>query len=114
MKLVLLCAVALPAGCASVSHADRDALMTAPIECSMAEADILALEIAQPSGGERARSIFQSVTPVGLVTGAASGSYRDRAAVATGKTQSNIDARIEEIEQSCRPPEAASQTEHKD
>ena len=114
MKLLLLCAVALPAGCASASHADRAALLNAPIDCATAQIDIAALEAAEPSGGERARSIVQSVTPVGLVTGAASGSYGDRAAVATGKTQSNIEARIVEIEQSCRPSDAVNQTEYED
>jgi len=114
MRLLILCAVALPAGCASASHADRATLLNAPIDCSTAETDIAALEAAEPSSGERARSILQSVTPVGLVTGAASGSYGDRAAVATGKTQSAIEARIVEIDQSCRPSNTVNQTEHED
>lgn len=114
MKLLLLCAVALPAGCASAGHADRAVLLNAPIDCSTAETDIAALEAAEPSGGERARSIIQSVTPVGLVTGAATGSYADRAAVATGKTQSAIDTRIVEIAQSCPPSNAVNHNEQED
>lgn len=114
MKLLILCVVVLPAGCASASHADRAALLKAPIDCTTAEADLAALESAGPSSGERARSILQSVTPVGLVTGAVSGSVGDRAAVATGKTQHDIEARIAEIKQSCNAASAINQTKHED
>lgn len=114
MKILILCVVVLPAGCASASHADRAALLNAPIDCMTAETDLAALEAAEPSGGERARSILQSVTPVGLVTGAVSGSYRDRAAVATGKTQNDIEDRIAEIKKSCDGAGSVNQPIHED
>tara|TARA_R110000765_G_scaffold53003_1_gene106429 strand:- start:126 stop:470 length:345 start_codon:yes stop_codon:yes gene_type:complete len=101
MKHLPIFALALLAGCATASHAERTAFLDAPIECATADTDIAALEAAQPSPGERARSILQSATPVGVVTGAATRSYADRASVAIGKTGSDIETRIAEIKQQC-------------
>lgn len=112
MKWLPLGALALLAGCATASHADRVALLDAPIDCSTADADIAALEAARPSSGERARSVLQSATPVGVVTGVATRSYADRAAVAAGKTGSDIEDRIVEIEQGCRVAGTGNQTEN--
>lgn len=110
MKCLPIFSLALLAGCATASHAERTALLDAPIECTTADADIAALEAAHPSSGERARSILQSATPVGAVTGAATRSYADRASVAIGKTGSNIETRIAEIKQQCPSPGAANQS----
>lgn len=111
MRFFVLCSLAFLAGCATASHDDRAALLSAPIECPTAKADISALEAARPSGGERARSILQSATPIGAVAGAASGDYGNRAAVATGKTQSELETRIAEIKQRCILADAPNRTE---
>lgn len=112
MKWLLPGSFALLAGCATASPADRLALMSAPIDCNTADADVAALEAARPSSGERARSVLQSVTPVGVVTGTATRNYASRAAVATGKTGSDIDDRIAEIEQRCSSTGTAEQTKN--
>ena len=101
MKLVPIALAALLVGCATSSHDERASLLAEPVNCESAEADIAALEAAMPSRRERALSAVQTVTPVGAVSGVATGSYRDRASVLTGRTQGELNARIEEIETTC-------------
>jgi len=101
MRHLPIFALASLAACATASHAERAALLNAPIACATAEADIAALVAVDPSSGERARSILQSATPVGIVTGAATRSYADRASVATGETGADIATRIAEIKKQC-------------
>jgi hypothetical protein len=104
MKTIHLAAPGLAillVGCATASTEEREALLGKPIDCAVAEADIAALEAAMPSRRERAGSAVRTVTPVGAVTSVATGSYRDRASVLTGRTEDELSARIEEIEQTC-------------
>lgn len=89
------------AGCATASHGERSALLAEPINCTTAEEDIAALDSALPSRGERARSVVQTVTPVGVATGVATGSYGDRAGVLSGATEKDLRARIDEIAATC-------------
>jgi len=101
MKLVPFALAALLVGCATTIHDERASLLAEPVNCEAAEADIAALEAAMPSRGERALSAVQTVTPIGAVSGIATGSYRDRASVLSGRTQRELNARIEEIETAC-------------
>lgn len=101
MKLFPFAVMALIAGCATVSHDERASLLAEPVNCETAEADIAALEAAMPSRGERAKSVVQTVTPIGAVTGVVTGSYKDRASVLTGRTEGELNARIEEIQAKC-------------
>ncbi|MEL6475127.1 MAG: hypothetical protein AAFQ21_13675 [Pseudomonadota bacterium] len=90
------------AGCASTAvYDERESLLAEPVDCTVAEEDIAALEGAMPSRGERALSVVQTVTPIGAASGVVRGSYRDRAAVLTGRTKGELSARIEEIRQTC-------------
>ena len=101
MKHLSVVALVLLASCATSNHKERDSLLAEPVDCESAEADIAALEAAMPSRRERALSAVQTVTPVGAVSGVATGSYKDRAAVLTGRTKGELNARIEEIETTC-------------
>lgn len=101
MKLAYLPIVAVVAACATASSDERASLLADPINCDVAEADIAALEAAMPSRGERAASVAQTIVPVGAVASVLTGSYRDRAAVLTGRTEEELTARIEEIEENC-------------
>lgn len=101
MRLASIGALAFLAGCATASHAEREALLAAPIDCATAQTDIAALEAAMPSRRERARSAVQSVTPVGAVGGVVTGSYDDRLAVLTGSTEEELSARIQAIQSEC-------------
>lgn len=88
-------------GCATASHEERAELLEKPINCETAEDDMIELAEALPSGSERAKSVFQSVTPVGLATGVLKRENKDKIKVATGKTERDLEARITEIEQTC-------------
>lgn len=101
MKLIPFALAALLVGCATSSHDERASLLAEPVNCDAAAADIAALEAAMPSRRERALSAVQTVTPIGAVSGVVTGSYRDRAGVLTGRTQGELNARIEEIETTC-------------
>ena len=105
MRLATLALCMIVAGCATTVHDERDSLLAEPIDCSVAAEDIAALEAAMPTRRERALSAVQSVTPVGVVTGVLRGSYRDRAAVLTGRTEDELQARIDDIEETCGPVE---------
>jgi hypothetical protein len=113
MKLALLALTVLIVGCATASHHERASLLAEPVNCEAAEADIAALEAAMPSRGERAKSVVQTVTPVGAVTGVVTGTYKDRAAVLTGRTQGELTARIEDIEATCGLSKTAGDAEDK-
>lgn len=101
MRLALVAGLALLSGCATASHGEREALLAAPVNCATAETDLAALEAAMPSRRERARSAVQSVTPIGAVGGAVTGTYDERLEVLTGATEDQLSARINEITSEC-------------
>jgi hypothetical protein len=101
MKLALLVMIALLAGCATASNEERASLLAQPVNCETAQADIAALEAAMPSRRERAGAALRTVTPVGAVAGAATGSYGEGAAVLTGRTEDELAARVAEIQATC-------------
>jgi len=88
-------------GCTTTIYEERESLLAEPVDCAVADEDIAALEAAMPSRRERALSVVQTVHPVGAASGVVTGSYRDRAAVLTGRTKDELSARIEEIRQTC-------------
>ncbi|MEL6362520.1 MAG: hypothetical protein AAFR21_15690 [Pseudomonadota bacterium] len=97
-QLLIFAAVA---GCATASDKKRQSLLDEPIDCEVAEEDIAALEAAMPSGGERAVSAVRTLSPVGAATSILTGSYRGRAKVLVGRTQGELNARIEDIQETC-------------
>jgi hypothetical protein len=105
----------LPA-CTTVSAEEREALLGKPVDCAVAEQDIADLQAAMPSRRERAGSVVRTVTPVGAVASVATGSYRDRAAVLTGRTENELNALgskrsskpVASTAQTTRTPEAMS------
>ncbi|MEL6370252.1 MAG: hypothetical protein AAFR03_05995 [Pseudomonadota bacterium] len=97
-QLLIFAAVA---GCATASDKERQSLLDEPIDCEVAEEDIAALEAAMPSGGERAVSAVRTLSPVGAATSILTGSYRGRAKVLVGRTQGELNARIEDIQETC-------------
>jgi len=101
MKLAPLIMIAFLAGCATASDEERASLLAQPVNCATAQEDIAALEGAMPSRGERAGSAVRTVTPVGAAAGVVTGSYKDRAAVLTGRTKAELAARITEINAAC-------------
>ena len=101
MRSAVLGLLVLLAGCATASTEERESLLAAPIDCAVAEEDIAALEAAMPTAGERRRSAVQTIVPIGAVASVVTGSYRDRAAILTGRTADELNARIAEIRTTC-------------
>ncbi len=101
MRFAPIVLLGLLVGCATASHDEREALLAAPVNCDTAETDLAALDAAMPSRWERARSAVQSVTPVGAVKGAVTGTYDEQFEVLTGATEDQLAARINEIETEC-------------
>ncbi len=108
MKLASISLLAVLAGCATTSHAERETLLAAPINCATAQTDIAALEAAMPSRRERARSAVQSVTPVGAVGGVVTGTYDERLGVLTGGAEEELSARIAAIQSECTIADATA------
>jgi hypothetical protein len=108
MKLASISLLAVLASCATASHAEREALLAAPVNCATAQTDIAALEAAMPSRRERARSAVQSVTPVGAVGGVVTGTYDERLGVLTGGTEEELSARIDAIRSECTIADATA------
>lgn len=104
-RILIIGTAAALAACATTSYDERAELLAKPINCETADEDIVALTEALPSNSERLRSALQSVTPVGIATGAIRREYRDRAATATGKTEREINGRIADIYEACSPTE---------
>lgn len=103
MRLAIIGFAALAAtGCASTATtAERESLLADPIDCSVAQEDIAALQAAKPSGRERRQSALRTFVPVGALASVATGSYRDRASVLIGRTTAELEERIVEIEGAC-------------
>ena len=101
VRLMPLLVIFAVAGCATASDKERKSLLEEPIDCEVAEEDIAALEAAMPSGGERAVSAVRTLSPVGAATSILTGSYRGRAKVLVGRTQGELNARIEDIQETC-------------
>ncbi|ESQ75149.1 hypothetical protein [Asticcacaulis sp. AC402] len=106
MKLLPLLLIASLAGCATASHDERALLLAQNIDCAKADEQITALKAAMPSRGERAKSVLQTATPIGAVVGAAKGAYKDNAQILSGRTQSELEARITDIEIQCQTKDA--------
>jgi hypothetical protein len=75
--------------------------MAAPINCDTAEEDIAVLEEEKAGVGKRMLSGVRSVLPIAAAAGILLGDYRGRVEVATGKYNSDLEAKINEIRTSC-------------
>lgn len=71
------------------------------INCSTARADIEILENEKASVGKQILSGVRSVIPFSAVAAIIMGDYRERAQVATGQYNDDIESKILEIKSSC-------------
>ena len=97
--ILLICALALVA-CAPISQQAKDDLAK-PVNCETAEADIAALESEKASVAEQAAAGVRSVVPASAVIGILAGRAKDKAKVATGTYNREIEAKIAEIKATC-------------
>ncbi len=87
--------------CARSIPEDVKAEMARPVDCSTAEQDIATLEAEKASAAQRVSAGARSIIPIGAVAGLLRGDTKDRAAVASGKYNEQLDAKIAEIKQKC-------------
>ncbi len=102
--LASLSAVAL-AACSTIPQTTED-LLAKPIDCATADSDIEALTEAIPGAGSRARSAVRSILPFAVATALITRDYRDRARVATGRLERDINNKIADIYETCTPDAA--------
>ena len=95
-----LVAVLFLVGCQTISD-EAVAKLEKPVSCETAESDIAALEAEKVSAAEQAAAGARMVVPAAAVTGILSGDYGDRAKVASGQYNDDIDAKIAEIKAAC-------------
>ena len=80
---------------------DAKESLAAPINCSTASRDIKVLEDEKASVGKQILSGVRAVVPFSAAAGILMGDYRDRAEVATGQYNADIEAKIAEIKRRC-------------
>ena len=73
----------------------------APINCSTAKNDIATLEAEKASVGQRMLDGVRTVLPISAVAGILMGDYKNRAEVASGQYNTDINVKIEEIRTTC-------------
>ena len=95
-----LLTVAFLAACQTIPD-DAVAQLEKPVSCETAEADIAALEAEKVSAAEQAAAGARMVVPAAAVTGILSGDYGNRAKVASGRYNDDLDAKIAEIRAAC-------------
>ena len=88
-------------GCARSISQEAKAEMAKPVDCSMAEQDVATLESEKASAAQQVSAGVRSIQPAAAVAGLLRGDTKDRAAVASGKYNKQLDAKIAEIKQKC-------------
>jgi hypothetical protein len=88
------------AACAPISQQAKDDLAK-PVNCETAQADIAALEAEKTSVAEQAAAGVRSVVPAAAVGGLLMGTTKDKAKVATGAYNKELEAKIAEIKVTC-------------
>jgi hypothetical protein len=79
--------------------------MAQAVNCETAQADIATLEAERASVGQQVSAGLRSVVPVAAVAGLVRGDTKDRASVATGAYNEQIDEKILEIRLACGVPD---------
>jgi hypothetical protein len=75
--------------------------MAAPVDCKTARGDIAVLEEERASVAKQILSGVRSLMPISAAAGILMGDYRDRASVATGKYNHDIELKIDQIKAKC-------------
>ena len=88
-------------GCARSIPEEVKAEMAKPVDCSTAEQDIATLEAEKASAAHQVPAGARSIAPIAAVASLLCADTKDRAAVASGKYNEQLDAKIAEISQKC-------------
>ncbi len=90
---------------ASIPEATKEELAK-PIDCDTAEGDIARLEAERANVGKQISSGVRSVAPPAVIAGIVRGDTKDRARVASGAYNQEIERKIFQIRQQCAIPGA--------
>jgi uncharacterized lipoprotein len=101
LALSSACSVAILAGCSTTTTTEQADLLDQPIDCATADVDIAALETAIPGAAQRVAAGVRLIIPVSRIVGRATGKLDDRREIASGRTEDDLRARIEEIKAAC-------------
>ncbi len=72
-----------------------------PVNCATAEGDLRALEAEKAHVGSQIANGVTAISPMGLVTGVATGTEKDKAEVASGEYNKMIDQKVAQIKSTC-------------
>ena len=100
---LLIALVVLPLGCKTIT-AEDEVRLAKPVDCTTAEQDIATLEDERRSVAERALTGVRMVLPAAIVMGILRRDMRNRAEVATGAYNEELEAKIAEIRGACGLP----------
>ena len=102
MRLVLLvmCGLALAACAGPISEEAKDSLAK-PVSCETGAADIAVLEAEKASVADQTIAGVKSVVPAAAVMGILAGTTKDKAKVATGVYNQELEDKIAEIRTTC-------------
>lgn len=90
----------LLAGCVSEDK-KMEADVKKPVNCATAQADMKTLQAEKASTAQKIGAGLETVIPISLVVGVASGTEGTNAKIATGDYNKMIDQKIAEIQQTC-------------
>ena len=100
LAFLVMCGLALAACAGPISQEAKDSLAK-PVNCDTAEADIAALESERASVAEQTTAGVRSVVPAAAVGGLLMGTTKDKAKVATGAYNQELEDKIAEIKTTC-------------
>lgn len=99
---IAIAALGLLAGCAAPPPTEEADLLDQPIDCTVADVDIAALEAAIPTAAERNAARIRLIVPVARIAGRVTGKLDERREIASGRTEDDLRARIAEIKAVCQ------------
>lgn len=102
--VTILGSFALVTGCASNDAKMEAKVESMPVNCTTAEGDIRMLKSEKESVAQQAAAGVETITPIGLIAGVATGTEGAKAKMATGEYNDMIDKKIAEIKQTCNLP----------
>jgi hypothetical protein len=99
--ILIAAAVVFVTACqAPVTQTEKQEL-AAPVNCATAKSDLATLQSEKTKVGKQVLEGVSAFSPIGLVTGVATGTEKEKAQVASGEYNKMIDQKIAEIKTTC-------------
>ncbi len=100
-SLAIVFAACLIVGCAAPISDEAKQGLAKPVNCDTGAADIAALESEKASVAEQTAAGVRSVVPAAAIGGLLMGTTKDKAKVATGVYNQELEDKIAEIKTTC-------------